>query len=265
MKTPVLDAFSKGWIGLFSKSPKARLAWHTLTGLSLRSYLATRWWSKFEVLLNILRDPSQSRKLKMELAVTIDVMEPFVKATYVLEGDGPLAFVAYERLTTLFTVIASEHYPNVNTAAKNLSSGDSRHEHQLVAYAKSYVVPVFTDFKSKFENNLQPAVLAFKAARYFSPPKVNEIKPTAADIDSLRAISFLDTTSTIDGLKAELPLYLAAAEDVSAQTDVLQWWKSHQLELPKWAEACSLVLLMQPSSAAAERVFSILSNSFSSQ
>jgi len=108
-------------------------------------------------------------------------------------------------------------------------------------------------------------VLAFKAARYFSPSKVNEIKPTAADIDSLRAISFLDSTSTIDGLKTELPLYLDAAEDVSAQTDVLQWWKFHQLELPKWAEACSLVLLMQPSSAAAERVFSILSNSFSSR
>ena len=41
MKTPVLDAFSKGWIGLFSRSPKARLAWHTLTGLSPRSYSAT--------------------------------------------------------------------------------------------------------------------------------------------------------------------------------------------------------------------------------
>jgi len=192
-------------------------------------------------------------------------MKPFVKATYVLEGDGPLALVAYERLTTLFAVIASEHYLNVNAVAKNLSSDDSRCEHQLVAYAKSCIVPAFTYFKSKFENNLHPAVLAFKAALYFSPPKVNEIKPTAADIDSLRAISFLDSTSTIDGLKVELPLYLEAAEDVSAQTDVLQWWKSHQLELPKWAEACSLVLLIQPSSAAAEHVFSILSNTFSSQ
>ena len=54
MKTPVLDAFSKGWIGLFSGSPKARLAWHTLTGLSPRSYSATRWWSKFFVSSMIL-------------------------------------------------------------------------------------------------------------------------------------------------------------------------------------------------------------------
>ncbi len=118
MKTPVLDASSKGWIGLFSRSPKARLAWCTLTGMSSRSYSHTRWWSRFEVfrqlhdafgdvlgflesenmpvatsnaLLEILRDPAQSRKLKMELAVTIDAMELFVKTTYVLEGDSPLA------------------------------------------------------------------------------------------------------------------------------------------------------------------------------
>ncbi len=63
---------------------------------------------------------------------------------------------------------------------------------------------------------------AFKAAWYFSPPKVNEIKPTAADVDSLRAIPFLDSTSMIDGLKAQLPLYLAVAEEVSAQEDPLR-------------------------------------------
>ena len=31
---------------------------------------------------------------------------------------------------------------------------------------------------------------------------------------------------------------------------------------PGWANACKLVLLIQPSSAAAERVFSLLENSF---
>ena len=44
--------------------------------------------------------------------------------------------------------------------------------------------------------------------------------------------------------------------------DVLDWWHTHQRDLPAWAEACKNVLLIQPSSAAAERVFSILSNSF---
>ncbi len=76
-----------------------------------------------------------------------------------------LLIVAYERLMTLFQVITTEHYPSVSAVAKNLSSGDSVHEHQLVAYAKSCVVTAFTYFKSKFENDLKHAVLAFKAAR----------------------------------------------------------------------------------------------------
>ena len=39
--------------------------------------------------------------LKLELAGTIDVGEHFVKATYFLEGDGPLVFACYEKLSTV--------------------------------------------------------------------------------------------------------------------------------------------------------------------
>ena len=61
------------------------------------------------------------------------------------------------------------------------------------------------------------------------------------------------------GLKSELPNYLAAAEDVSAQVDPLTWWKIHEDDLvPLWAKACKMVYSVKPSSLAAERVFSIL-------
>ena len=33
----------------------------------------------------------------------------------------------------------------------------------------------------------------------------------------------------IDGLKAELPAYLAAAEDVSTEIEPVAWWKSTPL------------------------------------
>ena len=71
----------------------------------------------------------------------------------------------------------------------------------------------------------------------------------------------------IDGLKSELPEYLAEDEDVSEKVDVIKWWKSHEADgrLPSWTRACRLVLLVQPSSAAAERVFSMLTNAFSTQ
>ena len=282
MKTPVLDDFSKAWIGLFARSPKSRLAWRTQTGLPPPSFSATRWWSRFEVihqlhnafgnvdsflgsdnmppatsskLLDILHDTAKCRKLKMELAITVDAMEPFVKATYVLEGDGPLALVAYERLSTLFSVISTEYYPNVTVVAKELSGGDPVREQQLVAYAKTCVQPAYCYFQTKFDNDLKSALLAFKAARYFSPSKFSELKPTASDIDSLRMLPFLDSTPVIDGLKSELVLYLAAAEDVSSQTDPIAWWKSHEADLPNWAKVCRLMLLVLPSSAESERVF----------
>ena len=88
-----------------------------------------------------------------------------------------------------------------------------------------------------------------------------EMKPSASDLDSLNKFLFV-STSVIDGLKSELPKYLAGSEDVrvSSQTDLIQWWKSHETDLPNWAKACQRVLLVQPSSAAAERVFSILKN-----
>ena len=40
----------------------------------------------------ILSEPQRPMNLKLELAATIDVGEHFVKATYFLEGDGPLIF-----------------------------------------------------------------------------------------------------------------------------------------------------------------------------
>ena len=42
----VLDEFIKVWVGLFTRSPKAKLAWREATGLPVPTYSSTRWWSK---------------------------------------------------------------------------------------------------------------------------------------------------------------------------------------------------------------------------
>ncbi len=88
---------------------------------------------------------------------------------------------------------------------------------------------------------------------------MNEIQPTPLDIEALKAFPFIDDVTS---LKAELPSYLSASEDVSASIDICKWWQNHQDDLPAWATVCKLVLLVQPSSAAAERVFSLLQNYF---
>ena len=103
MNAPILHDFCKAWIGLFSQSLKSNLLWRTQTGLPAPSYSATRWWSQFEVihqvftafgdvekflknddlplatstkLPQVLDDPAKTRKLKIEIATTVDAMEP---------------------------------------------------------------------------------------------------------------------------------------------------------------------------------------------
>lgn len=71
-------------------------------------------------------------------------MEPLVKACYMLEGDGPLALIAYELIHKLFTSISLEHYPN-----RSLANGMSARERQLIDYAKACVEPTYAYFKSK--------------------------------------------------------------------------------------------------------------------
>ena len=143
-----------------------------------------------------------------------------------MEGDGPIALVAYQQKSLLYSHVSLEHYPNVDAVARLLANGNTTHERQLIAYAKAACVPAYAYFKEKFDNDLRPIVLAFKSTRYLSPSKVNQLKPTANDVYSFAAFLFLNS-EVINGLKSELPEYLAAAEDVSDEFDVLRWWKLH--------------------------------------
>ena len=210
-------------------------------------------------LLEILDHPPNKRKLYMELTITVDAGEPFVKATYRLEGDGPLVFKAYEKISMLRAAISNLMFLLLQTSWLEVYPLSRI---SLLYYAKACIKPAYNYFNKKFGDDLKIAVSAFKCARFFEPSKVVEIKPTASNIDDLRIFPFFDADSIIDGLKGELPNYLATAEDISAEFDVMEWWKRHEHELPHWSRACKTLVLVQPSSAAAERVFSLLANSF---
>ena len=62
---------------------------------------------------------------------------------------------------------------------------------------------------------------------------------------------------------------MASANDqdvaIECEERKVEWWKVHEEGLPNWSTAVKKVLLVQPSSAAAERVFSLLLASFSEQ
>ena len=93
---------------------------------------------------------------------------PFVRATYNLEGDGPLSIMVYECVHSLYAHIGVRDFPNVNAVARQFAGGNAAHEQQLTTYAARCVDPAFEYFSAKFDNDLQTAMQAFKVARFFS-------------------------------------------------------------------------------------------------
>lgn len=151
---PTLLEFINLWIALFH-SYRAKLAWKDLTGRKPKSYCETRWWSKWEVykqlpeqygdvqrflqeaaaekiapnivsqLQNVQSDPEALVKLKLELAVTIDVGEHFVKDTYYLRSRwSPCVFVLWEAQQAVAEACQALHFPNVRAVAAATANAD---------------------------------------------------------------------------------------------------------------------------------------------
>ena len=89
----------------------------------------------------------------------------FVSATYYVEGDGPLVFSCYERLSALAHAIAIESYPNTEAKAREHAAGNVPLYNQLVAQAKACITPGFRFYQHKFSMEFRDTVRAFKAAR----------------------------------------------------------------------------------------------------
>ena len=88
--------------------------------LELNTYVSLATRGK---LLTMLNDQQQKPYLMVELAVTIDAGMPFVKATYNLEGDGPLPLSFYETSSALNVAARQASYPNFQPVAIQMSEG----------------------------------------------------------------------------------------------------------------------------------------------
>ena len=290
----VLDTFSRCWNTMFSLSPAARLLWKTRTGTAMRLHSKTRWWSKWEVLnqvmeffgdvepflrendnlspvcraslLEIFDDPVTARDLDIELAAMIDAGKHFVQATYYLEGDGLLVFACYERLSALAHAIAIDSYPNTEAKARQHAGRNMALYNQLVAQGKACINPGYRFYQQKFSVQFHNVVRAFKGARLCCPVQVQALRPTAVSVQELKQFSFI-TDAEVVQLVEELPNYLATADGAAIETeeDKVHWWATHAAALPNWSAAVKKILLVQPSSASAKRVFSLLQNAFSKQ
>ena len=95
-------------------------------------------------------------------------------------------------------------------------------QQQLVQYAASCVQPGLNYFSECKVGSFKNTLACFKAAHFFLPDKVQEMRPSNSDIDTLEAFPFL--RGCVDGLKSELPAYIAASEDVDPDYDPMDFW-----------------------------------------
>ena len=106
--------------------------------------------------------------MQVELAAIVDWGEPFVKATYKLEGDGALALQCYKVIDTIRASIHAANTPNLLAVAERLSSG----VHEMQPSASSLEsLKVFPFFDSQEELETLKAELPAYLAK-------------AADVDS---------------------------------------------------------------------------------
>uniref|UniRef100_A0A1X7V8N5 HAT C-terminal dimerisation domain-containing protein n=1 Tax=Amphimedon queenslandica TaxID=400682 RepID=A0A1X7V8N5_AMPQE len=169
---------------------------------------------------------------------------PFVQTTYKLESDNPIiALECYELISSLTSTVDMAHYPHVQAVTRQMSASGTNQD------AKDVIV------------NYAQAALSNKA---FSPTKVRMIKLDIVMIETLSLFPFVNDT-TLSALKSEFSSYVAASEDVSSDLTQLEFQKAHADKLPSWGETAKKVLLLQPSSAAVERAFSVYKFTFSEQ
>ena len=53
-KAPILASFMSYWVSLFAHSPKTKMLWKTQTGKAMASLSKTRWWSKWEIMEQVM-------------------------------------------------------------------------------------------------------------------------------------------------------------------------------------------------------------------
>ena len=246
-KLPNLFDFLNSWLLLFSHSTKTKFLWKELTGKSMATYSHTRWWSKWEVMHQLLQyfgdvkpfllqhsdigthtrpkllayfeDPEKLKYLKVELAAIVDYGEPFVNVTYNLEGDWPLALSCYELVQEVVASIKVENVPNLQAVI--VQTSHVAVQQQLKGYAQQCIQPGLDYFNQQLQSSLKDSLAAFKAAHLCNPYKLHQLNPDASSVDQLGSFPFV-TSKEISDLKEELPAYLAKCEDLHETCDKLQ-------------------------------------------
>lgn len=228
---------------------------------------------------------TNSLEIRMELAFLMDVGMPFYTATYKLEEDGFIAPLVYNELQSLSVIRNTWNYGNPGThqtmrryahflyplVANDANEPARRSLIERFLPLANDCFEYFYETIWKPDAEMERARTHFEGARFWHPGAARTL---ALDLDirpGVSRVSFLKgDNATISALSNEWPIYKNLADVQSClwsmtAKEVAAFWELNQRECPTWFRCAQDLLLGQPSSAAAERVFSVLESSFSGQ
>ena len=138
-----------------------------------------------------LSNPAKSTRLQMELVITVDVGNVLVKATYNLEGDGPLVLSKYEYIPLLPLLQLQCIIPILLLFAHKLSGGNQRLHQQLYDYICLTLCTTSTCLLlvEVLLECIQSSLF------FFYPARVFEIKPPVLIVNISKSYSFHSVNS----------------------------------------------------------------------
>jgi len=224
---------------------------------------------------SVFDDADAQRLLKLELAAVVENGEKFVKTCYVLEGDGFLAPLVHDRITSV-----QEHYNHITsnlpravrspllwtTIEAEIANPAQRVE--VFDSLLEKILPAFLKLQSDMDVNgrLYSTWIVFRGCRllnFLFVASKEEIVLSAECIFLLRLPVVPE--AALAGLRAELGEYRTIALAHDPDSDMWSFWRHYQLRLPVWYKLACNVALIMTSSASVERLFSLYDGRFGDQ
>ena len=253
LRVPEAERLLSTLINLHNPSPTSRTLWRNRFGVTPKSVSETRWWSRWEFAVCVLTgfldlptyidtleknncSPAHTRELRslmtdpllhFQLLVMKTAIEPFVKLTYELEGDGFLIPFVYDELSALAEMCND---PGV-IFVDRVPEGE-------IAKAVGYVKPAFEYFLSRMKGDCITRVAMTRMARYLNPLRTLDLGFTADDVKTFcKSFPFREFQDPqfIRQLIAELPTLKTRAasfryEQAESRSlnrmsqDIWRWW-----------------------------------------
>jgi len=225
----------------------------------------------------------------MDFAVVLDVGLPSYAATYNLEGDDFLAPLVMDELLKLESYRSHWSYAHPQTHPKVRQVAHARYpispsfgnpDPQLQV-RKQWIETTllkgtlawnyFYDTIMKRDAEMEPERMHFEGAHLWHPAVARmqgrefDIRPYLAKIHFLK-----EDEQRISDIAGEWVTYRALLDPIRPSRqmsgeDLRTFWEAHKEALPHMFACAQDLLLGQPSSATAERVFSILAQTFTKQ